>query len=45
MEYEIVNISIEEMILWRYIEKLPEEPDFNEILNEYFDVLQTGLKP
>ncbi|MGO4185351.1 hypothetical protein AB4Z45_02875 [Paenibacillus sp. MCAF9] len=45
MEYEVVHIGSEEMILWRYIEKLPVEPNFDEILAEYFHVLQTGLKP
>jgi hypothetical protein len=45
MEYEVVNISTEEMILWKYIEKLPGDPNFDEILEKYFHVLQTGLKP
>ncbi|MDQ0899385.1 MULTISPECIES: hypothetical protein [unclassified Paenibacillus] len=45
MEYEVVHIATEEMLLWRYIEKLPAEPNFDEILAEYFHVLQTGLKP
>ncbi|QMV41317.1 immunity protein TriTu family protein [Cohnella cholangitidis] len=45
MEYEVVNIDSEEMILWKYIGRLPDEPDFNEILKQFFDVLQTGLKP
>jgi hypothetical protein len=40
MEYEVVNIETEKMILWKYIEKLPDEPDFNEILEEYFHILQ-----
>lgn len=45
MEYEVVNISTEEMILWTYIEKLPDEANFDEILEKYLYVLQTGLKP
>ncbi|TVY08208.1 immunity protein TriTu family protein [Paenibacillus cremeus] len=45
MEYEVVNIATEEMILWKYIERLPDEPDFNEILEQFFHVLQTGVKP
>ncbi|WP_028552119.1 immunity protein TriTu family protein [Paenibacillus sp. UNC451MF] len=45
MEYEVVNIQTEEMILWRYIEKLPVEPNFNEILTEYLYIMQTGLNP
>ncbi|MCQ6564117.1 immunity protein TriTu family protein [Paenibacillus mendelii] len=45
MEYEVLNIRTEEMILWRYFEKVPDEPDFDNILAEYFFVLQSGLKP
>ncbi|WP_018759631.1 immunity protein TriTu family protein [Paenibacillus terrigena] len=45
MEYEVVNIATGEMILWEYIERLPAEPDFNEILEKFFLVLQRGLKP
>ncbi|BBH20450.1 hypothetical protein Back11_17950 [Paenibacillus baekrokdamisoli] len=45
MEYEVVNIETEEMILWKYIEKIAGEPNFDDILNEYFQVLQSGLKP
>jgi len=45
MEYEVLNITTEEMILWKYIEKISEEPNFYNILKEYFRVLQSGLKP
>jgi hypothetical protein len=45
IEYEVVNIDTEEMILWKYIERLPDEPDFNEILEQFFHVLQTGIEP
>lgn len=45
MEYEVVNIETEEMILWKYIEKVSNDSDFNEILKVYFEVLQTGIKP
>ncbi|RKP55567.1 hypothetical protein D7Z26_10315 [Cohnella endophytica] len=45
MEYEVVNIETEEMILWKYFEKLSLDSDFSIVLKEYFEVLQTGLKP
>ena len=46
MEYEVVNIETEELILWKYIEQVEkEDPDFDELLQIYFQVLQTGVKP
>lgn len=45
MEYEVVNIETEELILWKYVENIKDDgSDFDEILREYFEVLQTGLK-
>ncbi|WP_063565292.1 hypothetical protein [Paenibacillus sp. O199] len=45
MEYEVVNIETEELLLWEYVENVEDdEPDFDEILRPYFDVLQSGLK-
>ncbi|GIO95983.1 hypothetical protein J14TS5_10690 [Paenibacillus lautus] len=43
MEFEVVNIETEEMILWKYIEKVSEDAEFDSILKEYFDVLQSGF--
>lgn len=46
MEYEVVNIETAELLLWKYVENVEDdEPDFGEILSEYFEVLQYGLKP
>lgn len=45
MEYEIISIVSGKMILWRYFEKTSDDPDFDDILTEYFTVLQTGIKP
>ncbi|UPK42735.1 immunity protein TriTu family protein [Paenibacillus pabuli] len=46
MEYEVVNIKTEELLIWKYVENIEDdEPDFDEILREYFEVLQSGLKP
>ncbi|MFC9709233.1 hypothetical protein ACFTRD_13885 [Paenibacillus sp. NPDC056933] len=45
MEYEVVNIETEELILWKYVERIEsDEPDFNEMLSEYFEVLQSGVQ-
>ncbi|WP_240421815.1 hypothetical protein [Paenibacillus periandrae] len=44
MEYEVLNKHTEELIFWRYIEELSDEPNFDEILRDYFHILQTGLK-
>lgn len=44
MEFEILHIETEESILWKYIERLPDEPNFDEILADYFQVMQTGKK-
>jgi hypothetical protein len=36
---------MEELLLWKYVENVEDdEPDFNEILRPYFEVLQSGLK-
>ena len=43
MEYEVVNIGTEEMILWKYIEEISPDTDFTDLLKEYFEVLQTGI--
>jgi hypothetical protein len=43
MEFEVVNIETEEKILWKYIEKVSEDAEFDSILKEYFDVLQSGF--
>jgi hypothetical protein len=41
-----VNIRTEELILWKYVDNMKDdEPDFDEILSEYFEVLQSELKP
>ena len=46
MEYEVINIETEELILWKYIEQIQEEtPDFDKLLQIYFQVLQTGVNP
>ncbi len=46
MEYEVINIETEELILWKYIEHIQEEtPDFDKLLQIYFQVLQTGVNP
>lgn len=46
MEVEVVNIETEELILWKYIEQIEDEtPDFDELLQGYFQVLQTGVNP
>ncbi|WP_402876306.1 hypothetical protein [Paenibacillus illinoisensis] len=46
MEYEVVNIETEELILWKYIEQIQEDnPDFDKLLHVYFQVLQTGVNP
>lgn len=46
MEYEVINIETEELILWKYIEQIQEEtPDFDKLLQGYFQVLQTGVNP
>ncbi|WP_336780363.1 hypothetical protein [Paenibacillus illinoisensis] len=44
MEYEVINIETEELILWKYIEQIQEEaPDFDKLLQIYFQLLQTGV--
>ncbi|MFS0871951.1 hypothetical protein [Paenibacillus xylanilyticus] len=47
MEYEVVNIETEELILWKYVEKVDDDEnlDFDGLLQQYFRVLQSGLKP
>ncbi|WP_146752132.1 hypothetical protein [Paenibacillus taichungensis] len=46
MEYEVVNIETEELLLWKYVENIEDdEPEFDWILRQYFEVLQSGLKP
>jgi len=44
LEYQVVHIQTEEQLLWNYIEKLSENPNFDEITTEYFKVLISGLK-
>jgi hypothetical protein len=40
-----VNIETEELLLWKYVENVEDdEPDFDDILRPYFEVLQSGLK-
>ncbi|MFX3646842.1 MAG: hypothetical protein ACE3K2_16485 [Paenibacillus sp.] len=46
MEYEVIHIETEVLILWKYIERIDEkEPDFDELLTTYFQVVQSGQKP
>lgn len=45
LEYQVVKIQTEERLLWNYIDKLSENPNFDEITTEYFKVLNSGLKP
>ncbi|WP_128103169.1 hypothetical protein [Paenibacillus sp. DCT19] len=47
MEYEVLNIESEELILWKYVEKRDHdhEVDFDELLQEYFQALKSGCKP
>ncbi|MEW4426696.1 MULTISPECIES: immunity protein TriTu family protein [Paenibacillus] len=46
MEYEVINIETEELILWKYIERIGDEtPDFDRLLQVYIQVLQTGVNP
>ncbi|WP_339236746.1 hypothetical protein MKX40_23410 [Paenibacillus sp. FSL R5-0517] len=46
MEYEVIHIETEMLILWKYIERIDEkEPDFAELLTTYFQVVQSGQKP
>ncbi|WP_145046818.1 hypothetical protein [Paenibacillus xylanexedens] len=46
MEYEVLNIETEELILWKYVEKSDRnEVDFDELLQEYFQALKSGGKP
>ncbi|MNC74319.1 hypothetical protein D3C75_1256530 [compost metagenome] len=46
MEYEVLNIETEELILWKYVEKSDRnEVDFDELLQEYFQALKSGCKP
>ncbi|MNI98970.1 hypothetical protein D3C73_1579320 [compost metagenome] len=46
MEYEVLNIETEELILWKYVEKSDRnEVDFDELLQEYFQALKSGCIP
>ncbi|KQY82649.1 hypothetical protein ASD24_14795 [Paenibacillus sp. Root52] len=47
MEYEVLNIESEELILWKYVGKSDHdnEVDFDELLQEYFQALKSGCKP
>ncbi|WP_429850738.1 immunity protein TriTu family protein [Brevibacillus porteri] len=37
MEFEIFNIHTTERLLWNYIEKVPDQPNFDNILKTYFN--------
>ncbi|MED1780545.1 hypothetical protein P4V43_01755 [Brevibacillus fortis] len=43
-EMEVVHIDTEELIYWKYLEKIDSNTDLDEITSDYFQVLQTGLK-
>ncbi|MGF9907226.1 immunity protein TriTu family protein [Brevibacillus porteri] len=41
-EMEVLHIESEELIYWKYLEKI--DSNLDEITSDYFQVLQTGLK-
>ncbi|CAI8779276.1 4'-phosphopantetheinyl transferase [Brevibacillus sp. IT-7CA2] len=43
-EMEVVHIGTEELIYWKYLEKIDSNTDLDEITSDYFQVLQRGLK-
>lgn len=45
MEYEVIHIASEELILWRYIEHIENTADFNELLTDYWQALRSGVRP
>lgn len=45
MDFEIIHIETEELLLWKYFESTDDNVDFNLILTEYFNTLKSGIKP
>jgi hypothetical protein len=44
MDFEIIHIETEELLLWKYFESIDDDVDFNLILTEYFYILKSGIK-
>lgn len=45
MEYEIIHIESEELILWKYIEHIESTANFDELLADYWQTLRSGVQP
>ncbi|SDD37549.1 hypothetical protein SAMN02799630_03607 [Paenibacillus sp. UNCCL117] len=45
IEYEIVSILSGDIILWKYFEYVSANQNFDEMFDQYFEVLYSGLKP
>lgn len=43
-EMEVVHIDTEELIYWKYLEKIDCNNNLDEITSDYFQALQSGLK-
>ncbi|WP_028591306.1 immunity protein TriTu family protein [Paenibacillus massiliensis] len=45
MEYEVIHIESEELILWTYIDHIEKSADFGELLTDYWQALRSGVQP
>lgn len=45
MEYEVIHIESEELILWTYIDHIEKNADFGELLTDYWQALRSGVQP
>ncbi|MFC3746169.1 hypothetical protein [Paenibacillus sp. GCM10012306] len=45
MEFEVIQIESEEMLLWKYFENINDDTDFEIILHPYFQTIKSGIKP
>lgn len=45
MEFEVIHIDSEEMLLWKYFEIINDDINFEMILHPYFEVLKSGIEP
>ncbi|WP_018884828.1 hypothetical protein [Paenibacillus massiliensis] len=45
MEFEVIHIESEELILWKYIDRIEKSADFGELLTDYWQALRSGVRP
>lgn len=45
MDFEVIHIETEELLLWEYFENIDDGIEFELALNQYFYTLKSGTKP